>query len=318
MARVIARRLQHLAQGAHRLNEKTNGWLGIFLGAAKETLKPSSAIKAAAIAYFALLSLFPLTLLSIGITSFALGALIDQQQIIGRLEFVAPALGLLIGQNIDEIIRSRESVTGIALIGLIWSASTLFYMLAITLNEIWSSKKLRPVWKRRGLAIIFVLTFIGPALLIVSFTGSLVANVRSMLPLPIQPIGAVINFISAILLDISFFMVLYMLLPHGTANWRDILPGAVGAGLLWELAKKGFLVFVATYITITNLIYGSVATIFAFLAWAYVSGLIFVFGAYLSVYFWQRRVQRQEAAVAEAAVAQADAAPVDANEQRVE
>ena len=59
-------------RSAHRLNERTHGWLGMLAGAAREALKPNSAITAAAIAYFALLSLFPLTLLSISIASFTL------------------------------------------------------------------------------------------------------------------------------------------------------------------------------------------------------------------------------------------------------
>jgi len=100
----------------------------------------------------------------------------------------------------------------------------------------------------------------------------------------------------AILLDVALFMLLYMILPHGSATWRVILPGAMGAGFLWELAKKVFLSFVSTYISVSNLVYGSVASIIAFLAWAYLSGLIFLFGAYLSVYYFQLKRQQKETA----------------------
>ena len=101
----------------------------------------------------------------------------------------------------------------------------------------------------------------------------------------------------AILLDIALFMVLYILLPHGTSTWREILPGAIGAGLLWEIAKKAFLFFVTSYISASNLVYGSVAAIIAILTWAYLSGLIFLFGAYLSVaYFQLRQLQKESVA----------------------
>jgi uncharacterized BrkB/YihY/UPF0761 family membrane protein len=60
--------------------------------------------------------------------------LMDQQLIVQKLEFIAPALGQLLGNNIDEIIQARGPVTGVALVGLIWSASTIFYMLTQTLN----------------------------------------------------------------------------------------------------------------------------------------------------------------------------------------
>ena len=289
----IAKTMVQLRQwcicSAHRLNERTHGWLGMLAGAAKEALKPDSMIKAAAIAYFATFSLFPLILLSIAIASFSLGSLMDQHIIVQRLEFIAPALGQLSGKNIDDIIQARGPVTIVALVGLIWSASTIFYTLTVTLNDIWGNKRSRPAWKRRGLAILFVLTFVGPALFLASFAGSMFADLGIWLPNQIISLEGVISFIVAILLDVALFMVLYIMLPHGTSTWREVLPGAIGAGLLWELAKKTFLFFVSTYISISNLVYGSVAAVIAFLVWAYLSGLIFLFGAYLSVSYCRQR-----------------------------
>ena len=292
----MAQLWQQGIRSAHRFDERTHGWLGMLAGAAQQALKPDSAITAAAIAYFAIFSLFPLTLLSISIASFSLGPLMDQQLIVQRLEFIAPALGQLLGQNIDEIIRARGPVTGVALVGLIWSASTFFYMLTETLNEIWGNKRSRPVWKRRGLAILFVLAFVGPILFLASFAGSMIANLRTWLPDQIIPIVGGVSLVLAILLDVALFMVLYLMLPHGASTWREILPGAIGAGLLWELAKKAFLFFVSTYISVSNLVYGSVAAIIAILTWAYLSGLIFLFGAYLSVSYFQKRQQQEAAA----------------------
>ncbi len=292
----IARLREKGINSSHRLNERTHGWLWIVAGAARDALNPDSSIIAAAIAYFALFSLFPIILLSISIASFSLDPLMDAQFIVQKLEFVAPALSQILGKNIDEIIRSRAPVTSFAFVGLIWSASTVFYTLTQTLNEIWGNQRRRSVLKRRGLAILFVLAFVGPVLFLASFAGSMIANLRTWLPAaPIIPIGGAVSFIVAILLDIALFMVLYILLPHGASTWREILPGAIGAGLLWELAKKAFLLFVSTYITVSNLVYGSVAAIIAFLAWAYLSGLIFLFGAFLSVSYYRLKQEQQEA-----------------------
>jgi membrane protein len=295
----MAKLWQYFIRSAQKLNQLTNGWLAILLGAARETLKPASAIAAAAIAYFALFSLFPLTLLSISIASFTFGKLMEQQLIIQKLEFIAPALGQLLGQNIDQIIQARGPVSGIALVGLIWSASTIFYTFTQTMNQIWGIKRGRPVWKRRGLAILFVLVFVGPALFLASLAGSMIANLNNWLPNQIIPIEVSISFVFAILLDVALFMVIYTLLPHGTSTWRTILPGAIAAGLLWEFAKKAFLLFVSTYVSLSNLVYGSVAAVIAFLAWAYLSALIFLFGAYLSIAYFQK-MQEQSAQQAKA------------------
>ena len=296
MTRAAAQLWQRGIGGARGLNKRTHGWLGVLAGAVRETMKPDSSITVAALAYFSLLALFPIILLSISIASFNTGLLLDQQLIIQELEFIAPALGQLLGENIDEIIQARGPITGAAIVGLIWSASTVFYTLTHTLNKIWAIKRSRPIWKRRGLAILFVLTLAGPALILASFASSMIANLRTWLPDQIIPIGNGIIFTVAILLDIALFFGLYILLPHRASTWREILPGAIGAGLLWELAKKAFLYFITTYITISNLVYGSVAAIIAFMVWAYLSGLIFLFGAYLSVFYYQLKQQQREAA----------------------
>ena len=282
---------------AGRLNERTSGWLGVLARAIREALKPDTSITAAAIAFFALFSLFPIILLSIGIASFSMGSPMEQKLVIQRLEFVTPALGQLLGNNIDKIIKARGPVTGVALVGLLWSASTVFYTFTHTLNEIWGGKNRRAVWRRRGRSILFVLIFVGPILFLASFASSVAGSLRSWIPIPIISLGGgVFSWVLAIALDVAFFMMLYMMLPHGTSTWREILPGAIGAGLLWELAKKAFLFFVSTYITLTNLVYGSVAAIIAFLAWAYLSGLIFLFGAFLSVSYYRLKQQQKEAA----------------------
>jgi membrane protein len=265
-------------------------------GAAQATLRPETGIIAAAIAYYALFSLFPLTLLSVAIASFSFGPAMDQQLVVRQMEFIAPALGQLLGNNIDEIIQARGPITGVAVLGLIWAASAVFYTLSLTLNEMWGIKQRRPGWKRRGLALLFVLAFVGPALFLASFAGSLLANLRPWLPDSLIALAGGVGLALAIVLDIASFMLLYTLLPHGAAGWREILPGAIAAGLLWELAKKAFLLFVATYISVSNLIYGSVAAIMAFLLWAFLSGLIFLFGAFVSVAYHRLKQQRQATA----------------------
>lgn len=278
----------------HQLDKWTRGWLGMVAGAGRETLRPESSIYAAAIAYFSILSLFPLTLLSITIASFRLGSLMDYHTIVNRLEFIAPALGLLLGKNFDDIILARGPITIVAFIGLIWSASTIFFTFTQTLHRIWENKHRRPVWKRRGLSILFVLIFVGPILFLASFASSMLANLMIWVPDNLVHIRAGTGIILSILLDISLFMAIYMVLPHGASTWHEILPGAIAAGLLWELAKKAFLIYVTTYISISNLVYGSVTAIIAFMLWAYLSGLIFVFGASLSVSYFQRSQKTQE------------------------
>lgn len=297
--RKISDWLDKLSQAGWRLvrnvDEKAHGWPGVLGRATKNVLKPYSVISAAAISYFTLFSIFPIILLSVTLASFNINPLMDWHYIIQVFEFIAPALDQLLGQNIAAIVQMRGPITGVALISLIWSGSTVFYTLTQTLNEIWGYRRLSSVWKRRALAILFVLAIIGPLLFLASFTGSIMDNVRTWLPGNLVIFGKGISFLVAFLLDVILLALIYLLLPHGRASWREILPGAVAAGFLWELAKKGFLLFVSSYVDATNLVYGSLAAIIAFLTWAYLSGLIFLFGAYFNLAYFQLKHPKLEA-----------------------
>jgi len=105
MVKYIAQLRQQGIHSANRINERTGGWLGMLASAAKEALKPDAAITAAAIAYFALFSLFPITLLSISIASFSFGPAMDRQLIIQRLEFIAPALSRCWGKILMRLSK---------------------------------------------------------------------------------------------------------------------------------------------------------------------------------------------------------------------
>ncbi len=154
-------------------------------------------------------------------------------------------------------------------------------MLNQTLYDIWGYRRRRTFLQQHGLTIITAVILAGPVLILSSLAGSLLATLLTWLPGSIKPLGSMISLLVAVLLDISLFTLLYIVLPHGASTWRELLPGAFAAGLLWELAKLAFLLFVSAYLSASNLIYGSVAAIIAFLTWAHLSGLIFLFGSYL-------------------------------------
>ena len=60
----------------------------------------------------------------------------------------------------------------------------------------------------------------------------MIANLLTGLPDPIIPIVGGISFVAATLLDVALFMMRYLMLPHAASSWREILTGAMGAGLL--------------------------------------------------------------------------------------
>jgi membrane protein len=85
------------------------------------------------------------------------------------------------------------------------------------------------------------------------------------------------------LITVALFVLIYRFMPRSEVTWRDTLPGAFLAGLLWELAKYIF-AWSLNYFHYDQ-IYGSVGAVVAVLTWSYVSSLILLFGAQLTAVF---------------------------------
>jgi membrane protein len=265
------------------LNERTQGWLGILFWALYHTLSAKAYVAAASLAYFTLFSLFPLILLAVAIASLWLDPLTIEADILTQLEFVAPGIRALLGDNLVQIVSARRTITGLALITFIWGSSNVFWGVTRTLDEIWLTDGRRPGWRHRGIAILLALglTFV---LLVASLSQSAISVVlNQFMPDVWFRYRAFTSTIFSMGLDVVLFGLLYLYLPHRKLRWRDILPGAVAGGILWEVAKRIFVLFLTSYLTVTNLLYGSVTALMAFLFWAYSTGLIFQFGAYLNV-----------------------------------
>lgn len=273
----------------YQLDRRTKGWFLLLAESIRDVLSFKSSLYAAATAYFTLFSIFPLVLLTVAIASFWFEPVLDEELILQQLEFIIPAINDLFGSNLERIIESRGAITRLSAITLIWSASSMIYMLTRAMDAIWEGVMVRPAWRHRALAIIFTL---GISILLFAASvawGIVVPMINRTVPEPIVRVSPYLNSIGAALLSIILFTVLYKMLPRVKLRWRDVIIGAVMAGLLWELAKQGFLYFVSNYLTLSNLIYGSVTTIIALLTWAYLSSLIFLFGGHVNVRYKQLR-----------------------------
>ncbi|MBC8335360.1 MAG: YihY/virulence factor BrkB family protein [Anaerolineales bacterium] len=269
----------------------------IWRKALKETLSLNSVLAAAGMAYFAFLSLFPVILLIVAVASRWFDPLWVENELITQLEFIIPGFTQLLGANIARVVQARGSVTATALVLLVWSGSTLFSIVARILDRIWNGRNLRPRIRSRGLALLFVGGFsivIFPLLFVGTWVTPLLKGLLPDLPLLLyRDMGELFSVLGNILL----FGLLYRLLPHAGPRWREVWVGAIPAGILWAIAKRVFVSYTARYLLASNLVYGSVSTIIAFLAWVHISGLILFFGAYLGVEYGEKEKSVPERSV---------------------
>lgn len=280
-------------------DRKLGGWLSLLRSTGREFQDDDGFTMAAAIAYYALFSFFPVVLLMITVSSFFFSSATAQKGVIAWAERYIPASGDLIRANIGQILRVRGTVSIVALLGLLWSASGVFTALDRVINRAWDVTELRPFWQQKLLAFSMIVGAGG--LLLVSIVSTTFFNVIRRLRLPLtgwQLLGKwlmipkLLSTLLPVILTVLIFLLLYKILPSTSVCWSDVWLGALLTGLGWELAKYLFTWYLTNFASY-NLVYGSVALLIAFLAWSYYTGLILILGAeFTAEYAKTRRARR--------------------------
>ncbi len=279
-------------------DRKLGGWLSLLRATGRAFQNDDGSTMAVAIAYYALFSFFPVVLLMITVSSFFFASVTAQEEVIAWAERYIPASGDLIRANIGQILRVRGTVSIVALLGLLWSASGVFAALDRAINRAWDVSELRPFWRQKLLAFGMIIGAGG--LLLVSIVSSTFFNVIRRLRVPLtgwQLLGKWLMFpnllstLLPVIFTILIFLLLYKMLPNTTVRWSDVWLGALLTGLGWELAKYFFTWYLTNFASY-NLVYGSVALIIAFLAWSYYTGVILILGAEFTAEYAKSRRTR--------------------------
>lgn len=249
--------------------------------------------QAAALSYYAIFSVFPLTLLAAIVVSSIIGPVAAQQQIASATSMFLPGDTVqLLQQNVNEAMQQGSSFTLVALAGLVWSALGLFSSITHSLDEIFAVPARRSLWRQRLVALLMTIVLV--VLITASFLTSAVLRL-----LGASLLGQTSNWLNVgtIFLPMGLDMVIYALLfrfvpsrrVHWDAVWTASIFGAVG----WELAKAGF-VWYTTRIANFQFIYGSIATVIVLLLWAYVTAAVFLLSAELCAQLNEWFAMREE------------------------
>ena len=107
------------------LEEKTEAWLSILPGAVNSFIAARATEAAASIAYYAILSLFPLLLVLIFIGSYLLETEVLRSQLMLWVKEILPTAEDLVVKNIDTVLETRGTVGFLASAGLLSKLETI-------------------------------------------------------------------------------------------------------------------------------------------------------------------------------------------------
>ncbi len=248
---------------------------------------------AAAMSYFGLLTLFPalLVLLALG-NHFDVG-----KEMLNRAVDVYPGSREFLRTTLRSLENVGPSVIITCIVVTLWAGSWVFNVIEHAINRLWGTKP-RTFLHGRGMTL-GMIGGIGVLMIASVLLTSVLVALREMAsrltPHQIERVmmlavagdafWQLIFTLVSILVTIALFTLVYRFMPSGRVTLRDSIPGAVVAGLLWEAAK--FIFASSLHYFHYDQIYGSVGAVVAVLTWSYVSSLILLFGAQLSVVFHQ-------------------------------
>ncbi|MGI8996583.1 MAG: YihY/virulence factor BrkB family protein [Pyrinomonadaceae bacterium] len=280
-------------------------WLTIFRHSLHQFHEHDLFTPAAAMSYFGLLTLFPLLLVLLTFSHyFDVGT-----DLLNRAVSVYPGSR----EFLRATIRSLENVgTGVVVtcaVVVLWAGSWVFNVIERAINRLWGTRP-RTFLHGRGLTL-GMIGGVGVLLtLSVLLTSMLVAlrDLASRLtPRQLERVAMLavagdvfwqcVFFLLSFLVTMTLFTLVYRITPNGRVTLRDSLPGAFVAGLLWEISKYVF-AWSLRYFHYDE-IYGSVGAVVAVLTWSYLSSLILLFGAQLTVVFHQEHEAHDTAQIVE-------------------
>jgi membrane protein len=260
---------------------------------------------AAAIAYWAIVSVFPVILLLLGLFGLALqgSALQDRviDEVLAALPFSEEQGRKVVTDAVQSISGPRGGAFGV--VGLLvaaWSGSNLFGAIRRALNLIFQSARKRPAVQEKLLDLAMVVGLAPFFLSSLGATALLRIARQTSEGLPILGEAArewgigwdVISLFVPMVISFTAFAILYSLAPAKRLSFRAVWPGAFAAAALFELSKLGFSLYLEHF-AMHEVVYGSLGVIVTFFIWSYVSSTILLFGAevvceYPNVATWQR------------------------------
>src|SRR5450432_427521 len=252
----------------------------------------------------AILSIFPFIVMMFTLARRVFHSQAMEDAIGEMLRFFLPTLPKdqdFVVRNMAWVAHSRSGVQVAAVVTLLISSSGVFLPLEVALNQVWGVAKNRSYLRNQLISLGLAGVIGSLAMLSVAFTA-----LQGFL-LTLIFFGHVDNIAfrffsrsmfgaSAVFLGITFFFLIYYVLPNRKLPARAVLPTAIVTGLLWAIAKMLYEALLPWLDFRT--VYGPFSIAVGLMIWAFLTGLMMLAGAHFSASRHTLRLARQAEAEA--------------------
>jgi membrane protein len=246
---------------------------------------------AAALTYYALMSLFPAALLGLSLLGLIGQYPETYNAIINYLEEVAPAS---VVQPLDDSLRTALQTKSTATTALVVSAVVAFYgttgaleAARRALNVVFEVRNGRGFFRRKAVdiastAVLLVLVIVT---LILTFVGGRFADdLFGFIGLgdTAAEIWSIVRWPAAVAMAMLVFALVYYVTPDvKQRSFRWLTPGAVVGVLIWIVASYGLSYYVSR-IGDVGAIYGTFTAAIVLVGWLWLTNVALLFGAELN------------------------------------
>jgi len=256
----------------------------LLYGAVADFRRHGCSSLAASLAFFTLLSFFPIVFLLLYIVGFFLSHdQISHEFLLNFLQGFFPALGAELTLEIKRVAGERIVHLFVLLIFL-WFGILVFSEVDYAVNIVFESPRKRHPLISTAISIALLglveLLFIA-SYLVTQITGLLVSYVPRIGGIDLVAIAAnklLLSYVLPFALVLAAVTCLYRYLPAKRPAWRHAAVGGLVLALLWEFAKHLFSTYVQ-HLSVYGRMYGSLLVVVLFLLWVYYSAALLLFGA---------------------------------------
>ncbi len=262
-------------------------WLPAMRRTVRQISQDRLTTGAAALTYYAILSMFPGLLVLVSALRLTGGS--TTRKVLSNITTMAPGPARsVLSAAIRNLQQGGASTAGVlaivGILGALWSSSGYISAFMQAANDIHAVPEARSfarkILTRLGLTVLAGV-IIGGAALATVLTGAVARSLGSALGIgrTVTTVWDIAKWPVVVILISLLFAVLYWAAPSTRqGGFRWITPGSSLAVLAWIVASALFALYVANF-GAYNKVYGSVAVVIVFLTWLWISNFLILVGA---------------------------------------
>jgi membrane protein len=246
---------------------------------------------AAALTYYALMSLFPALLLAVSLLGVVGQYPATYDAIIGYLREVVPPSALApIDSSLRRALQSKETAVtalAIATVVALYGTTGLLEAARRALNIVHEVRVGRSFLRRKATDVastVVLMTLVLTSLVLVFVGGGFAEDLLGFLGLgpAVADAWDIARWPAALAVAMLVFAFIYNVTPDvDERSFRAVFPGAAVGVLLWIIASAGFSIYVSR-IADVGALYGAFAGAIVLVAWLWLTNVALLFGAELN------------------------------------